>query len=510
MGTPGAAAGGSNRIRLGRAGGAYSAVVGCAPLVAMAAAGVAAAVREPPVARALALIALPSHQLALALLLILAALALGAGRGPVLADPFRLGLALAGPAPWQASLRRPLARNWTGLGAAGAAAGCLTGAMMALAGVADWAAGAAWALGWSGYCLAALAAWLVGQRWPALGRLAGLSLLAVLLAWSTWFAWPAPAPGPPAIGGTGSGWGLGAVLGAGLAAAGAAACWAAARLVDGLDPAVSRLQAERWADAGRAARSGRLSEAGVVYQARATRPARRPAGLGRRWWSRTIWLDCLGALRAPVHLATSTLALMLAGAWLSRALATAWAGSGGLGLAAAGGLAGGLAGAGVRGLAAGVRQAAEDAVAPSAYGVGTGRLLAARAVFPVALGGAGLGLGDLLNRLAGPAGQILPPVAVWALTWLATAVVMVCLNTLEQIGGSTPGALDLPMYSPMGDPAPVLRAAWQVRAQLAAALWGALLAGTAGLVAPELWLVLVAGAAIAQACACLRSLARQP
>ncbi|MDR2347369.1 MAG: hypothetical protein LBD90_01860, partial [Bifidobacteriaceae bacterium] len=435
----GAAASGSNRAWLGRAGGVYSAVVGCAPLVAMAAAGMAAAVREPPVARALALIALPSHQLVLALLLILAALALGAGRGPVLADPFRLGLALAGPAPWRASLRRPLARNWTGLGVILAAAGCLAGAMMALAGVADWAAGAAWALRWSGYSLAALAAWLVGQRWPNLGRMAGLSLLAVLLGWSTWFGWLAPAAlGPPdpaaalaatgavATGGAGSGWGLvagagvgagagaGAGLGAGLSvsvglgvglvAAGAAACWAALRLVDGLDPAVLRLQAERWADAGRAARSGRWSEAGMAYEARATRPGRRPAGLGRRWWSRTIWLDCLGTLRAPAHLVTSMLALMLAGAWLSRALAAAWAVGGGLGLAAAGGLAGLLAGAGARGLAAGVRHVAEDAVAPSAYGVGMSRLLAAQAVFPVALGGAGLGLGDLLTRGAGPAG----------------------------------------------------------------------------------------------------------
>jgi hypothetical protein len=87
---------------------------------------------------------------------------------------------------------------------------------------------------------------------------------------------------------------------------------------------------------------------------------------------------------------------------------------------------------------------------------------------------------------------------------------MVCLNTLDRIGGATPGALDVPMYSPMGDPAPVLRAAWQVRPQLAAAVWGAMLTGTAGLIPPAVWLALVAAAATAQACACLRSLARQP
>jgi hypothetical protein len=494
----------------------YSAVIGGAPLAAMAVAAVSHAARDPAIVRVLGWTIPPGRQFALAVGLVLVAFALGSARGPVIAEPFRLGLALDGPAPWSASLARPLIRNWLGFAGVLVAGIGMLGALALAAGVADSSAVVYWALAWVAAVPAALVAWLAGQRWPAAGRAAGLLALvaAGLIAL-------APA-------GVGGGLALGAFLGGAaggpmtlilVMAVTALLGWLVVPVwLTRLDSSLVLLQAERWSAASLAIRSGYFSDAGLAYTACPARSPRRSAGRGRRWWSRAIWLDLLGVARTPVRLAGSLMTLALAGVLLHRVLAAVALGASGPGWIALAAATGVLASAGVRGLSDGLRHVAEDASSPSNYGVGVGRLLGAHAVLPSALSFTSLAAGDGLNRLAvlaapdGPlavsaaAGAGTAPLAVLAAIWLATGVAMAALNTLERVKGEQPEALYVPAYTPMGDPTPVLRAVWQVWPQLAAAGWG-LLAAWAGTGVAGLAFILAS--AVALAAACLRQVARQ-
>jgi hypothetical protein len=485
-------------------------------VVAMAVAGVNEALHDPQVQGALGWLVPTSHQLAAMAGMVAAALALGAVRGPVMAEPFRLVLALEGPARWSASLRRPLIRNWFGAGVAAVAAISTVGVMMTVAGVATWAQVAVWAPGWFGAAAAALAAWLAGQRWPVAGRLAGSLLLALTLAlssssalgWAERVRWPGggwPGGGWPGGGLNGPmivAMAVALVIGLGSAIA-AAGPW----LMNRLDPSLMRAQAGRWSDATMAARAGYASEAALAYEAWPTRRAASLGERGRRWWSRVIWLDLAGLRRTPGRLGAAILATALGGLWLSLAAKAALVDGPALIWAGVGALACVVCAAGVRGLGSGLRHVVEDAMSPSSYGMTASQLAAAHAVVPVTGSAVGLAVGGCLGGVfvGAPTGAVLVGISV---VWLATALVLVCLNTLDRVDRGAPAALYGPMASPMGDPAPILRVAWQVWPQLAAAGWGGLDVWALGALPQPNGPVLLAAVAAAVTVASVRHLSR--
>jgi hypothetical protein len=508
-------------------------------LAAMAAAGLGRALDYPQVVAALAWLVPVGHRLAVALVLVLAALAVGAAMGPATAEPFQLELVFDGPVPWRVGLGGPLRRHWLGLALVFLTGAGVVSAMMAAAGMAPWdlpggaggpgAAGASvwaglgWGLGWLGGGVAAAAAWLFGQRFQALGRTAGLALLALALAASL-----GPDLGAGGLGGAGGSpqlaeWVALSVVGL----AGVAGCLAAPRLLDSLDPSATRLQAARWSAARLGVGTGYGSEVGRAYEALPSRSAgrsRRSAGTaagaragptagleagkeagvttgpmagtaagatagiaagsagcrawpGRRWWSGVIGLDGIGLLRTPGRLVAALGLAVLGGVWLAEALAGTAAAVGGEGggmfrPAVLAGLGCVAAGAGASWLSGGLRHLVDDAQSPSTYGVSAAPLAAAHALTPLVGTALGVGLGGLANCLAGglSAGIGWAPglIAVWL-----TAAELVALSVLERAGDASPRAFDVSMYTPMGDPAPVLRAAWLVWPQLAAASWGA-------------------------------------
>jgi hypothetical protein len=152
-----------------------------------------------------------------------------------------------------------------------------------------------------------------------------------------------------------------------------------------------------------------------------------------------------------------------------------------------------LAAAGIRGLSDGLFHVTEDASSPSSYGVAGWRLLGVHAVMPLAGTASALAIGGALG--AGTGVRLLP-------VWLATAAALAALNVMERAKGPMPDALYVPMSSPMGDPAPIFRAAWQVWPELASAAWGILIVLVSGSLPPAMGTVAVVGAATALAAGC--------
>jgi hypothetical protein len=310
--------------------------------------------------------------------------------------------------------------------------------------------------------------------------------------------------------------------------AGLAAVAAAPGLLGRLNAAVVRLQAERWSAANLAIRTGYVSQAGLAYEAWPERRVRQITSLGRRWWSRAVWLDVMGVMRTPARMVSAIAMTVLAGIWLTRVVIPG--GLGGFAGVALAALMSILAAGGIGSLADGLRHVAEDASAPSSYGVSTTRLFAAHAVVPLVGGLVALALGGLLGGPIGAAVAVVmgavnaggvPEAAevggvagaagaqAWmaaVIIWLATVVVLMCLDTINRVRLGAPGLLYTPMSTPMGDPAPILRAAWQIWPQLAAAAWGMAIALVSS--ASRLWpgLVILVVVAVWSVWRCLKSL----
>jgi hypothetical protein len=230
----------------------------------------------------------------------------------------------------------------------------------------------------------------------------------------------------------------------------------------------------------------------------------------------------LGARRTPIRLVVALLTLMLAGIWLARAIAGEFSGA-----EVVGGVACLLAGTALKGLADGLHQVVDDANSPSTYGVTVAWLLLVHAVVPLIGGVVSLAIGGIaglvgwessLAALGDWAGGIVPGSGVDAdaglvlggITLVAfllvTAVVLAALAVAERAKGASPATLAVPAYTPMGDPAPVMRAAWQIWPQLTACGWGALVVWLAGAVQPAIALALPAGLAALVVFATIRRL----
>jgi hypothetical protein len=269
-----------------------------------------------------------------------------------------------------------------------------------------------------------------------------------------------------------------------LAAVAVGGCVAAMlALVGRLDPSLLRLQSGRWAAWRLAVGAGFVSQAGLAYESWPSGRATRSSSPGGRWWSRAVALDFLGLGRTGLRTAACGATLVFAGVWLGRAVAAVLGEPGGSpntwALVAAS--ASVLASVGAGGLTGGLAHVVDDAKSPSSYGVDQGPLAGVHAVAPLSLicvslaAGAGAGVflaprADAFGVFPGPGAWALWPLVV---VLVATAVALVAAQVLERAKGASPDALATPMYSPMGDPAPLLRAAWQIWPQLLVMGWGA-------------------------------------
>ncbi|MDR2454024.1 MAG: hypothetical protein LBD51_05675 [Bifidobacteriaceae bacterium] len=403
-----------------------------------------------------------------------AGFAAGGWRGPVLGDPFAVFATLEAAAPGARAARRRFGRSAAFLAAAAvalwAAGGLVGGAAPTWAGA---LAGFGFALAGAG--LAAVA-WLAGEAAPRAARGAAAAAVWGGLAG----AWALAAAGPGRLLEAWAVFGLGAAgagaetawfLGACAAAALICLAWAAPALARRLWPPVVLGQALAWEAAGLAAASGAAGEALAAYRAAPRRPWGRPLGRRGGWFWAFARADFVALARTPGRLAAGAAGLALAGLALAQAIAAAPANPlppGALGAAAAV-----IAYAALGPFTDGLRDWANDLRGPGAFGAPPARLALARLVAPATLGLALTGAGALAGALAGgpaSAGWLAAGVVAWTLVALAA-------RGRDALRGAPPLRLAAPLATPMGDPAPVILAAWNADAVLLGAGFGYLAAG---------------------------------
>lgn len=230
-----------------------------------------------------------------------------------------------------------------------------------------------------------------------------------------------------------------------------------------LRPGAVVTQSQRWASA--TAHAGTLDLAGsaATYQPLPRVGRRRHAIRGGSTLTAIVLRrDAVSATRTPERLAIGVLALVVGGAILAMAAASAPA------LSGLGAFAGVVAFAAAGAVTDGIRHVVVAASGPPLYGVGDLRMLAAHATFPLLAALTAVLIGVVLSAIIGPVDLArgfagIAPLAIGA----------ILLRAMSALKPPMPIGLLAPMPTPAGDVSALARVAWALDAVLLAAAVGA-------------------------------------